>query len=118
LLRSNCGKGIVTHPHYSLFAIRYSLPFSDLPICRLPTCPPFLSWLPSSVVANSHSNNQLSFDQSPVAIRHSLPFFSDLPICRLPTCPPFLSWLPSSVVADSHSNNLPVAICQSPVAAV
>jgi hypothetical protein len=27
-------------------------------------------------VANSHSNNQLSFDQSPVAIRHSLPLLS------------------------------------------
>jgi hypothetical protein len=88
LLRSNCGNGIVTHPHYSLFAIRYSLPFSDLPICRLPTCPPFLSWLPSSVVANSHSNNQLSFDQSPVATRHSLLAAvlrpADLPTADLP----------------------------------
>jgi hypothetical protein len=47
------------------------------------------------VVADSHSNNQLSFAQSPVTIRHSLPFF---------------------VLADSHSNNLPVANRQSPFA--
>jgi hypothetical protein len=46
-----------------------------------------LSWLPSFVVADSHSNNQLSFDQSPVATRHSLPFFprpADLPTADLP----------------------------------
>jgi hypothetical protein len=58
------------------------LPTADLPAV-------FLSWLPSSVVANSHSNNQLSFAQSPVAIRHSLlaavfPRPADLPTADLP----------------------------------
>jgi len=71
------------------------LPTADLPAV-------FPSWLPSFVVANSHSNNQLSFDQSPAAIRHSLLAAVFPPTCRFADCRParrFPSWLPSFVVA-------------------
>jgi hypothetical protein len=85
-------------------------------------------------VANSHSNNQLSFDQSPVAIRHSLPLLSWLfranrrsPLhysllairYSLPFPPVAIRqslFAAVSVVADSHSNNLPVANRHSPFA--
>ena len=58
----------------SPLAICYSLPFSDLPICRLPTCPPFLSWLIATLTGNLRLTS-----------RHSL-------------------LAAVSVVADSHSN--------------
>jgi hypothetical protein len=66
------------------FAIRYLLspPFSDLPICRLPTCLPFSvvadSLMADTVVCPYHSllaiRYLLPFRQSPVANHQSPPF--------------------------------------------
>jgi hypothetical protein len=88
------------------------LPPSDLPICHLPTCPPFLSSVVAAVfvVADSHSNSQLSFDQSPLAAvfvvavfvaadsrSNRQPSFDQSPVAIRHSLPP-------SVVADSPSN--------------
>jgi hypothetical protein len=86
---SNCLGRTAVRPYtirYSPFATRCRFPRpADLPTADLPAV---------SVVADSHSNNQLSFAQSSVAIRHSLPFSSWL-IATPTIC--------QSLIASRHS---------------
>jgi hypothetical protein len=79
LLATHCSPFAIRHSLLAAvltFAIRYSLPFPDLPICRLHDLPK--TWLGRNfalpLFALQKTHPPVANCQSPFATRHSLPF--------------------------------------------